>query len=212
MARITESAAIDLESKFTESALGRIQLSDFRNFGHGRHHWVAKRNRESAVLALCSPGDVGLAKKTLGCLPKNFPRIIANFPQAFPDRSIAAIVYVMTVAGTAGDIKGIDPGKPGVPDFGRRIYHIKATGKGQGVRDALMACPLRRKFATLGPSSKTAATLHALSGRVRTRRIQAKRKRPSSRSGGDRRLSRVTNTLRSTLASSVRYLAVEENC
>lgn len=157
----TKSAAVDLESKFTESALGRIQLSDFRNFGHGRHHWLAKRNRESAVLALCSPDDMVLAKKTLGLLPKNVPCTIANFPQAFPDRSIAAIVYAMAVAGTAGLIRGIDPGRPGVPDFGRRIYHIKATGKGRAVRDT-KAFPLRRKFATLGLSSRTAATLRGL--------------------------------------------------
>lgn len=159
----TKSAAVDLESKFTEAALGRIQLSDFRNFGHGRHHWLAKRNRESAVLALCSPGDMVLAKKTLDFLPKNVPRMIANFPQAFPDRSIAAIVYAMAVAGTAGIIKGIDPGRPGVPDFGRRIYHIKATCKDRAVRDASNAFPLRRKFTTLGLSSRTASTLRGLS-------------------------------------------------
>lgn len=159
----TKSAAVDLESKFTESALGRIQLSDFRNFGHGRHHWLAKRNRESAVLALCSPGDMMLAKKTLSFLPKNVPRMIANFPQAFPDRSIASIVYAMTLTGTVGLIRGIDPGRPGVPDFGRHIYHIKATGKDRAVGDPSMAFPLRRKFATLGFSSKTAATLRDLS-------------------------------------------------
>jgi hydroxymethylpyrimidine pyrophosphatase-like HAD family hydrolase len=159
----TKSAAVDLESKFTESALGRIQLSDFRNFGHGRHHWLAKRNRESAVLALCSPGDMMLAKKTLSFLPKNVPRMIANFPQAFPDRSIASIVYAMTLTGTVGRIRGIDPGRPGVPEFGRRIYHLKATGKDWLVGEPSMAGPLRRKFATLGFSSKTAATLRDLS-------------------------------------------------
>ena len=172
----TKSAAVDLESKFTESALGRIQLSDFRNFGHGRHHWLAKRNRESAVLALCSPGDLVLAKKTLGFLPKNVPRTIANFPQAFPDRSIAAIVYAMAVAGTAGFIRGIDPGRPGVPDFGRRIYHIKATGKDPAVRDASKGFPVRRKFATLGLSSRTVATLSGLSAAM-DRQISALKSR-----------------------------------
>lgn len=162
----TKPAAVDLESKFTESALARIQLSDFRNFGHGRHHWLAKRSRESSVLALCSPGDLVLAKKTLDFLPKNVPRTIANFPQAFPDRSIAAIVYAMAVAGTAGFIRGIDPGRPGVPDFGRRIYHIKATGQDRTIRDASKAFPLRRKFATLGLSSGTPETLRGLSAAV----------------------------------------------
>lgn len=35
--------AVDLESRFTEAALGSIQATDYRNFAHGRHHWLAKR-------------------------------------------------------------------------------------------------------------------------------------------------------------------------
>jgi hydroxymethylpyrimidine pyrophosphatase-like HAD family hydrolase len=158
----TKCAAVDLESKFTEAALARIQLSDFRNFGHGRHHWLAKRNRESAVLALCSPTDVALAKRTLQFLPKNIPRAVAKFPQSFPARSVAALVYAMAVAGNAGVIRGIDPGRPGVPEFGRRIYHIKATEKGRALPDASSRFPLRRKFATLGLSAKTGLTVGAL--------------------------------------------------
>jgi hypothetical protein len=38
----TQAAAVDLESKFTEAALGQVQLADYRNFAHGRHHWLAK--------------------------------------------------------------------------------------------------------------------------------------------------------------------------
>src|SRR5580700_951873 len=158
----TKYAAVDLESKFTESALGRIQLSDFRNFGHGRHHWLAKRNRESAILALCSPADVALAKRTLTFLPKNIPRAVATFSQPFPARSIAALVYAMAVAGNAGVVRGIDPGRPGVPEFGRRIYHIKATEKGRAHPNAASGFPLRRKFATLGLSAKTGLTVSAL--------------------------------------------------
>lgn len=37
------AAAVDLESKFSEAARGTVQLADFRNFAHGRHHWLAKR-------------------------------------------------------------------------------------------------------------------------------------------------------------------------
>ena len=33
----TRIGAIDLESKFTEAALGNLQLADYRNFAHGRH-------------------------------------------------------------------------------------------------------------------------------------------------------------------------------
>lgn len=39
-----KSAAYDIESKSVEAALFPILLADFRNFGHGRHHWFAKKN------------------------------------------------------------------------------------------------------------------------------------------------------------------------
>src|SRR5206468_2651544 len=48
------TAALDLESKFSEAALGNVQLADFRNFAHGRHNWLAKRASKTAVLALCA--------------------------------------------------------------------------------------------------------------------------------------------------------------
>ena len=46
------ATAVDLESRFVEAALGDLHAADFRSFGHGRHHWIAKRGRETGVLAL----------------------------------------------------------------------------------------------------------------------------------------------------------------
>ena len=40
------SAAFDLESKCSEAALAAVQVSDYRNFAHGRHHWLAKKGAE----------------------------------------------------------------------------------------------------------------------------------------------------------------------
>ena len=60
----TRAGAIDLESKLTEAALARVQVADYRNFAHGRHHWLAKRPRESAV-CIETPSDRTLAERTL---------------------------------------------------------------------------------------------------------------------------------------------------
>ena len=46
------AAAIDLESRFVEAALGALHRADLRNFGHGRHVWLAKRAKETGVLAM----------------------------------------------------------------------------------------------------------------------------------------------------------------
>ena len=69
----TLPAAVDLESKFTEAALGSVQTADYRHFAHGRHHWLAKRGRESAVLAIICDDDREVAEATLGLLPSDVP-------------------------------------------------------------------------------------------------------------------------------------------
>ena len=45
-------AMVDIESRFVEAALGNIHGTDLRNFGHGRHHWFAKRLDETGMIAL----------------------------------------------------------------------------------------------------------------------------------------------------------------
>jgi len=147
----TKPAAVDIESKFTEAALGRILLADFRNFGHGRHHWLAKRGEESGVLALCSPADLALANKTLELLPAAVPSALARFEQSAVHRQVSALVYAMVFAGSVGKIRGIDPGRPGVPDFGRKIYHLKARlPRPKQQVDRWRDSIVRRKIAAFG--------------------------------------------------------------
>ncbi len=65
--------ATDLESKVNESALASAQLADYRNFGHGRHLWLAKRAAETVVVALVTPGTAAIAESTLKLFPKTSP-------------------------------------------------------------------------------------------------------------------------------------------
>lgn len=121
----TSPAALDLESRFTEAALGLVQLADFRNFAHGRHHWLAKHAVTSGVLALVGPDDEALAKATLRALPAEVPAVTLCFAGTVSDVVLASVVIAMRLAGAAGRARGIDPGRPGVPNFGRRLYHLK---------------------------------------------------------------------------------------
>ena len=59
-------AAIDLESRFVEAALGALHTADLRNFGHGRHVWLAKRAEQTSVLALIGDDLTKLGDRTLG--------------------------------------------------------------------------------------------------------------------------------------------------
>ncbi len=125
----TAPAAIDLESKFTEAALGPVQISDFRNFGHGRHHWLAKRGKESAVLAIITERDLKLAQRTLVHIPKDIPVAQIHVPGDGAVSCLAALITCLRITQFAGEARGIDPGRPGVPSFGRKLYHLNAFSR-----------------------------------------------------------------------------------
>lgn len=120
----TRIGAIDLESKFSEAALGNLQVADYRNFAHGRHHWLAKRGDDSSVLALFSPSGADLANRTLALLPKNIPVSRVALPDGPTAGMLGSLVAALKITGWAGHARGVDPGNPGVPEFGRKIYHL----------------------------------------------------------------------------------------
>jgi hypothetical protein len=141
----TKSAAIDLESKLTEAALARVQLADFRNFAHGRHHWLAKRASESAILAFSTPEDHSLCARTLALLPTEVPRLVANLPRSSCCRPLQALLYAFGMTARFGEARGIDPGRPSVPEFGRKLYHLRALRRKETRLDSLPS-EIRRKM------------------------------------------------------------------
>lgn len=118
-------AAVDLESKMTEAALGRALISDYRNFGHGRHHWFAKRASESAIVAMIGGDDEGIAEKTLSVLPPEIPVLRLTTPENGPASTLRFLGDILHLVGALGDAREIDPGRPGVPPFGRKIYRLR---------------------------------------------------------------------------------------
>lgn len=119
-----ESVAYDIESKLTEAALGATLLSDYRNFGHGRHHWFAKRKENSCIIALVSPVEKELACKTIDSLPKDVPVVYIETKLDFPQASIDLLIKAFQFVQALGKARGIDPGRPGVPSYGRTLYNL----------------------------------------------------------------------------------------
>ncbi|MFN0188427.1 MAG: SIS domain-containing protein, partial [Bacteroidia bacterium] len=117
--------AIDIESKFTEAALGNIHMSDYRNFAHGRHHWFAKRGKDSAIIALITPEEEGIAKKTLSILPESIPKLLITTDKDSSIGSLELLIKSFTLVNFTGQKQKIDPGRPGVPKFGRLLYNLK---------------------------------------------------------------------------------------
>lgn len=119
-----EPVAWDIESKLTEAALGSSLLSDYRNFGHGRHHWFDKRGENSCIIALVTPVERELAYKTIGCLPKSVPVIFIETELQTTAASIDMLLKAFRFVNDLGVARGIDPGKPGVPGYGRVLYNL----------------------------------------------------------------------------------------
>lgn len=119
----SKAVAVDIESKCTEAGLTTSLISDYRNFGHGRHHWFDK-NPNSAILALANKSEIALCQKTLKPLPKGIPRLV--FESEFDDAKSGLDILIQSFEfiNQLGQKVGIDPGKPGVPAYGRELYHL----------------------------------------------------------------------------------------
>jgi hypothetical protein len=118
--------ATDLESKLNESALAAALVADYRNFGHGRHLWFAKRSAETLVVALSTPDVDQLARRTLALLPRSTAILRLASTLSGPSGTLDLFVQGLAFIGALGRAKAIDPGRPSVPSFGRKIYALDA--------------------------------------------------------------------------------------
>lgn len=122
--RYTKMTAIDIESKLVESGLANVQLADYRNFAHGRWNFIDK-NKNIGVVALNTNDMKKMASDTLNLLPKSTP--VYNMHVDIPGIFGGAVLLVKSFYITQffGDLKHVDPGKPKIPEFGRKIHHMK---------------------------------------------------------------------------------------
>lgn len=145
---LSEPVAVDLESKFSEAALGSVLMADYRNFGHGRHQWFDKKGSNSCIVALVNDNDRSLSEKTLSKMPEdvNVVRIESNLKT--PIATIDLLVKSFQFVAAIGERRGIDPGRPGVPDYGTELYHLnyaKMIGN-QGVAQPEKEQAICKKF------------------------------------------------------------------
>lgn len=121
----TRSAAVDFESKFNESGLASVQVTDYRNFAHGRHLWL-HRHPETPVLMFVSPRDKDLALKTRAKLPKDSAVFVIETNLIGVGASLEMQAAVFQMVSSFAKARGWDPGRPTVPEFGRKLYHLNA--------------------------------------------------------------------------------------
>ena len=121
---LTRPAAMDVESRLTEAGLLPVQPADFRNFAHGRHHWLARHGKTSSVLAF-SEEESEIARRTLALIPSDVPKHHIRVDGRIRG-AINAVCHSIFLAAIAGAEKGLDPGRPHVPPFGRKLYHLRS--------------------------------------------------------------------------------------
>lgn len=116
------AAAYDVESKWSESGLGCATPVDPRNFAHGRHTGLARRIQDTGVVALTQPETRAVTQATVDVLPTEVATAEMHSPLSGPWGGVDLVVRVLQSTGLVARAANFDPGRPRVPDFGRKLY------------------------------------------------------------------------------------------
>lgn len=121
----TASFAADLEAKFAEGALGFIQLSDIRNFTHGRYQSLLANSEACGILIVHSDEEEDYARRYASLIPSEVPlrRLGLPSPNAVHTQ-LASVVAALGVVGALGRIRGLEPGWGSVCTWGDAIYDL----------------------------------------------------------------------------------------
>lgn len=112
-----------LDTSIWEAALPAVQTTDFRNFAHGRHVWLARRPKGTGVLALASRESQGVWDALDALIPADLPRMATCFSGIGRRRVALGVVEGLVLIEALGDLFGVDPGSPGTGSFARPIYN-----------------------------------------------------------------------------------------
>lgn len=114
-----------LDTSLWEASLCTVQTTDLRNFAHGRHSWLHHRGDETCVLALVGQQS----REIYNALATNLSPELRCWPLDHGDcgryANAAGIFDGLLFVEAFGSVLGIDPGKPGIADFGREMYEAR---------------------------------------------------------------------------------------
>jgi hypothetical protein len=119
------AVSTDIETRLTELGVASVQVADYRNFAHGRHVGFARRSAQTRVIALMDGPLSRLAESTVRELTKEGHDVAAwRSTNAFPICILDLLPGSIALVGQLSALMGINPARPGVPEFGRHLYHL----------------------------------------------------------------------------------------
>lgn len=135
------AAGVLLDTSLWEAGLCAVQHTDIRNFAHGRHVWLHKHGQKTALVLLSSADTSAMCANMLDGVPPGMPWLMRDHGVGGRHEQACAIIEAGTMVEAIGTAKGIDPGKPGVADFGRALY----ANDGLAVLARMRSGPVRAK-------------------------------------------------------------------
>ncbi len=120
-------ATVDLESKLSEAAFAFTQISDLRQFAHGRHIQLAREDAPVPVIAFISQHENALWHSTKEQVPAQVTVMECALPADQATATVAGLLIVMALVEKIASVLNQDPGQPVVPDFARRIHALDTS-------------------------------------------------------------------------------------
>lgn len=146
--------ATDIETRCHELGLVSVQVTDYRNFAHGRHVGLLRRAKSTSVLGLVDQTLEQLATATLDALPRDDIEVTTWRAQCrWPAAVIELLVASMELVASMAARQGVNPARPGAAPFGRRLYHLRLGRMLPPLADG----PVERKLQALVTSLDAAA-------------------------------------------------------
>jgi hypothetical protein len=139
--------AADLEARLHETGLASVQVTDFRNLAHGRHVGLARNIESTTVVTLESSAGNQMAEATVRILPESVQLLRLRTPERWPASALDLLVGSMHLVSNLAETVSLDPARPGVTDFGRRLYHLSYSR----MLPEVIHGPIERKLQAVGP-------------------------------------------------------------
>jgi hydroxymethylpyrimidine pyrophosphatase-like HAD family hydrolase len=118
-------AASLIETSCWEAGLCAVQRADFRNFAHGRHVGFDKNRERASIVALTTNRSRRIWRSVEALLPPDVPITTLDFGNGGRQKVFEGVVEGLVIVEALGEHRQIDPGRPGVPEFGRQIYRLQ---------------------------------------------------------------------------------------